>query len=119
MLPSADVAGTIRDLLHAQWAVTHVRIDNESHLHSHVSANAQTHFKVVLVSQDFEGMPRVKRHQAVYQQLQTLLDQGLHALALHLYSEREWAARRACAPSSPRCQGGSKQPQASAQEALV
>ena len=79
---------------------------NESHMHS-VPANSETHFKVVVVSPDFETLRLVQRHQRVYQTLQAELSGGVHALALHTFSPDEWAERQQVQPS-PQCMGGSK-----------
>ena len=84
-----------------------LQVDNESHMHS-VPPNSETHFKVTLVSPDFEGQMRVKRHQAIYKVLSEELAGEVHALALHLYSPEEWAASGQVAPESPNCLGGSK-----------
>lgn len=82
-------------------------VANESHQHS-VPANSETHFKVVLVSQRFEGLRKVARHQQVYAALAAQLAGPVHALALHTYTTAEWQARQEAAPESPECRGGSK-----------
>lgn len=82
-------------------------VENESHMHS-VPPNSETHFKVTLVSTDFEGQMKVKRHQAIYKVLADELAGEVHALALHLYSPEEWEATGQTAPASPNCMGGSK-----------
>jgi len=42
----------------------------------------------------FEGLNRVKKHQAVYKPLRDLLDANqIHALKINTYSLAEWAAR--------------------------
>lgn len=81
---------------------SHLVVENESHRHS-VPANSETHFKVTLVSEQFSGMRAVQRHQRVYSLLQEELNSGVHALALHLYTEEEWTGER---PDSPNCLGG-------------
>ncbi len=80
---------------------------NESHMHS-VPPNSETHFKVTLVSDAFEGKRKVQRHQAVYQLLSEELEGPVHALALHLYTQDEWQSRQQHSPDSPNCLGGSK-----------
>ncbi len=85
-----------------QW----LNVDNESHGHN-VAKNSETHFKVVLVSDAFDGVRKVARHQQVYSCLAAELDAGVHALALHLYTPAEWAEKGE-APTSPNCMGGSK-----------
>ena len=79
----------------------HLSVLDESHMHSR---GLQTHFKAVLVSQLFEGLNRVKRHQKVYATLGDLMSE-FHALALHTYTPEEWAKIDA-APASPTCAGG-------------
>ena len=85
----------------------YLAVENESHKHS-VPANSETHFKVTLVSAAFDGQGRVKRHQSIYGLLAEELSDGVHALALHLYTPAEWAESGQAAPDSPNCLGGSK-----------
>lgn len=81
----------------------HLEVHDESHMHAR---GTQTHYKAVIASERFEGLPLIRRHQAVYAALGDLMGQ-LHALALHTYTPDEWAAR-GDAPASPACRGGSK-----------
>lgn len=94
----------IRTKLLADLAPSHLEVINESHMHN-VPANSQTHFKVVAVSECFEGLRLVARHQRVYGVLSAELAGEVHALALHLYTPSEWLAK-AGAPASPNCMGG-------------
>lgn len=80
-------------------------VENESYRHN-VPPGSETHFKVTLVSEGFEGMTRVKRHQSVYGALASWLAGPVHALALHIYTAPEWAKSEG-APASPDCRGGS------------
>ncbi|WP_019556843.1 BolA family protein [Thiomicrorhabdus arctica] len=72
---------------------------NESHMHS--GPAPESHFKMTLVSEGFNGIGKVKRQQAVYRVLSDLMPQ-FHALALHTYSPEEWTIR-ATVPASPKC----------------
>lgn len=96
----------IEKRLGAEFAPEYVEVENESHQHS-VPAKSETHFRVVLVSGEFEGRPRVARHQQVYAVLAALLEGPVHALALHTYTPNEWEQRSAESPASPACLGGS------------
>ena len=78
---------------------------NESHQHN-VPAGSESHFKVTLVSAQWQGVRKVQRHQAVYAALAEELAGPVHALALHLFTPEEWMA--ATVPPSPQCLGGSK-----------
>ncbi|MFK0087822.1 BolA family protein [Pseudomonas sp. BJa5] len=84
-------------------APQHLEVLDESHMHSR---GQQTHYKAVLVSEQFEGLNSVKRHQKVYATLGELMGQ-FHALALHTYTPAEWQ-KVGVAPASPTCAGGSK-----------
>lgn len=85
----------------------YLAVENESHRHS-VPPNSETHFKVTLASSRFEGLLPVKRHQQVYAALAEELAGPVHALALHLYTPREWASRDGASPASPDCRGGGR-----------
>lgn len=97
----------IKASLEKAFDIDFILLENESHMHS-VPANSETHFKLVLVSSDFEGKRKVARHQAVYAEVSSLMEQGLHALALHLYSPSEWKEQGDKSLQSPNCMGGSK-----------
>lgn len=84
----------------------HFDLINESHMHS--GPATESHFKLIVVAEAFNGLSAVKRHQRLYAVLADELRDGVHALALHLYTPQEWAARQASAPDSPDCRGGSK-----------
>lgn len=85
----------------------YLQVVNESHQHS-VPPDSETHFKVVIVSEAFDGRRKVARHQQVYGALAPQLAGPVHALALHTYTPAEWRQRNGEAPQSPDCLGGSK-----------
>lgn len=87
----------------AALSPTHLEVLDESHMHSR---GLETHYKAVIASDAFEGLSAVRRHQAVYAAMGTLMG-GIHALALHTYTPAEWAAQGR-APDSPRCMGGGR-----------
>ena len=102
-----SVQREIERQLEQRLSPVYLDVVNESHQHS-VPANSETHFKVTLVSAQFEGLRQVARHQRVYAELAELLAGPVHALALHTYTGREWHDRQELAPTSPECRGGSK-----------
>ena len=81
-------------------------VENESHRHS--GPATESHFKLTVVAEAFVGLSRVKRHQAIYGLLDQQLQNGVHALALHLYEPEEWKSSGHAVPESPACRGGSK-----------
>lgn len=80
----------------------HLEVINESHQHN-VPKGSESHFKVVLVSDAFEGQSTVAQHRMVYSLLSDELQGEVHALALHTYTPSTW---NAASPQSPRCLGG-------------
>ena len=102
-----QVQQSIERKLQAALAPSHLEVVNESHMHS-VPPNSETHFKVVAVSEQFNDLRKVARHQQVYAALKEELAGPVHALALHTYAPEEWRQRQQQAPASPECLGGSK-----------
>jgi len=80
----------------------HLEVINESGNHN-VPPGSESHFKVVLVADEFGGQRLVSRHRRVNEVLAEELRNGVHALAIHTYTEDEWRARNGDAPMSPPC----------------
>lgn len=97
----------VEQLLKDHFSPLFAEIVNESHMHN-VPTGSESHFKVTLVSQAFDGLRLVKRHQEVYRILQPLMGSPIHALALHTYTASEWSERQG-SPDSPNCMGGGQQ----------
>ncbi|HEY3697933.1 MAG TPA: BolA/IbaG family iron-sulfur metabolism protein [Spongiibacteraceae bacterium] len=97
----------IETKLTAALPLAHIEVINESHMHS-VPPGSETHFKVVLVSSEFDDKRAVARHQLIYRVLADELAGSVHALALHTYTADEWQLRCRAAPNSPQCLGGGK-----------
>jgi BolA protein len=95
----------IEQKLRDQFAPLHLEVANESHMHD-VPEGSESHFRVVLVSPQFEGQALIKRHRAVNAALETELKGQIHALALHTMTPEEWFAKGGEAPESPPCLGG-------------
>lgn len=93
----------IENKLHAGMGLSHLIIENESHMHAGPATDS--HFKLVVVSEDFDGMRPVARHQLVYKLLADELAGPVHALALHLYTPEEWLGKGEVIPESPKCRG--------------
>lgn len=79
----------------------HMALLNESHMHA--GPATESHFKLVVVSDDFKGLSKVSRHKLVYRMLSAELAGPVHALALHLFTPTEWESEDV--PDSPLCAG--------------
>ena len=97
----------IENKLRAAFNPNYLQVENESFRHS-VPPDSESHFKIVMVAEAFQGQPLVARHQSVYNELAQELNSGVHALALHLHSVDEWQEKEQSIPDSPNCLGGSK-----------
>jgi len=62
-------------------------IENESHMHS--GPRTESHFKLYVVSSQFDEMSRVERQRAVNDLLSEEFEGGLHALSLRLKTKVE------------------------------
>lgn len=60
--------------------------------HLEVEGDGQ-HFFATIVSAEFEGASRVKRHQRVYQALGDRMRQQIHALSMKTLTPAEWASQ--------------------------
>lgn len=90
-----NVAATITQLLESAIKPMILEVVDDSAKHAgHAGARpeGQTHFTVVIVSDKFEGMPRVARHRMVYDALNPLFGEGLHALAITANTPTEIAS---------------------------
>ncbi|AXF74917.1 transcriptional regulator BolA [Erwinia tracheiphila] len=92
--------------LRTAFAPVHLDVQDESYRHN-VPAGAESHFKVVIVSDSFSNQRFLMRHRAIYGVLTDELAGSVHALALHTYTLKEWEALQDTVPASPNCRGTS------------
>ncbi|WP_434359204.1 transcriptional regulator BolA [Parasalinivibrio latis] len=97
----------IEEKLREAFKPAHLEVVNESFMHN-VPSGSESHFKVVIVSGAFDNQRLLTRHRAVNQVLSEELQNDIHALAMHTYTESEWNGLNGQAPVSPPCHGGSK-----------
>ena len=88
-------------------APAHLEVINESHMHN-VPPGSESHFKLVIVTASFEGLPRVRRHQQINGLLADELKGSIHALSMQTLTPDEWSKRNKEVITSPDCMGGSK-----------
>jgi stress-induced morphogen len=104
--PNVQVQQRIETKLRERLSPAVLEVVNESSMHS-VPPGSETHFKVVIVSNAFEGKLLVERHRLIYEALTEELRGGVHALTITSRTPDEWQKTSAVA-SSPPCLGGSK-----------
>ncbi len=97
----------IEKKLKQAFSPTYLKVINESGMHN-VPKGSESHFKVIVVSEKFEGERLLTRHRKINSCLSEELENNIHALAIHTYTECEWRVLQDAVPASPICQGGSK-----------
>ncbi|XP_072939932.1 bolA-like protein DDB_G0274169 [Epargyreus clarus] len=99
------VETSMREKLQKSLETSHLQIINESHMHN-VPEGSETHFKVVVVSNKFEGLPSLKRHRLVNDVLRDEIRSSVHALSIVAKTPDQWEASQKFVESSPNCMGG-------------
>lgn len=99
------VASEINDIVVQALAPIRLDVINESHMHN-VPEGSESHFKLVVVSDAFEGDTLIKRHRKINKLLSAQLENDIHALSMHTYTTGEWRERGGEVPDSPPCLGG-------------
>lgn len=85
----APVQNAIVDALNDRFVPAHLEVLNESGKHN-VPPGSETHFKVIVVSDAFDGCNLVKRHRLVNQALAQVLAGPVHALSVEAYTPSQW-----------------------------
>ena len=96
----SEIQDTIKKTLIKEFNPSVLKIVNESYMHS-VPKNAETHFKLVIVSDSFNNVNQVKRHQIIYKSLEDIMKQ-IHALSINSYDEAEYS-KNPIILDSPNC----------------
>lgn len=97
---------TIETQLDDKLTLSHLEVLNESSNHN-VPPGSESHFKVTVVAEEFEGLRLLARHRLINKILASELQQ-IHALALHTYTQSDWHDRHGDTPMSPPCLGGGR-----------
>ena len=71
----------VRDFIAAGLACEHLEIEGDGR-----------HFFATIVSAEFDGLPRVRRHQRVYAALGDRMREQIHALSMKTLTPHEFAA---------------------------
>lgn len=102
------VQRNITSLLTTELSPSHLVVENESSMHN-VPRGSETHFKVTIVSDAFQGQKLLARHRVVNKILAPQLAGPVHALSLVLKTPQEWSKVKpgsAALGRSPACRGG-------------
>lgn len=104
---TAPVESAVRAKLTAAFAPSHLDVINESYKHS-VPRGSESHFKVVVVSDKFEGVKLLARHRAVNGVLEAEIAGPIHAISITAKTPAQWEKAQHKSRDTPGCLGGSK-----------
>ncbi len=82
------IESTIKNLLIDKFNPSLLSITNESYMHN-VPEGSESHFKIVLVSDSFKDISKIKQHQKIYKVLGKLMN-SIHALSIYSFDEMEY-----------------------------
>jgi BolA family transcriptional regulator, general stress-responsive regulator len=80
-----NTKGTIINKLREAFSPESLDVSDESHLHEGHAGHrpgGETHFRVYIVSEAFQGKSRIERHRMINSTLDAELKGGVHALAI-------------------------------------
>ena len=98
------ISQSIQGKLSAKFSPHHLEIINESYMHN-VPRGSETHFKVLIVSEQFRDTKLIARHRMVNESLSEELQTGVHALSIVAKTPDQWAQGQTV-DKSPACRGG-------------
>ncbi len=92
----SDRAQAIEEALRDKLGAQHVEVIDQSALHAdHLGAQGGGgHFQLVVVSEQFRGLPPVASQRLVYGALGRLMEEEIHAISMRTITPEEWATRR-------------------------
>ena len=96
----SEIQDTIKETLIKDFNPSVLKLVNESYMHS-VPQDSETHYKLVIVSDFFMNISKVKRHQIIYKSLEDIMKQ-IHALSINSYDEAEYS-KNPIILDSPNC----------------
>ena len=100
-----SACNSIEEKLTIKLDPSHLEVIDESYLHN-VEPGKESHVRVVVVSEKFQDLNLVKRHQLIYKEVNMHLEGPVHALTLHTFTPSEWEEKNREANPSPDCLGG-------------
>ena len=83
-----SIENKIINTLNESLNISSLKIVNESYMHN-VPEDAESHFKIVIVSNDFSNLSQIQRHKLVYKHLGNIMD-DIHALSIQSFNEVEF-----------------------------
>ena len=87
-MSNGPIESQIVNTLKTSMDLYSLKIINESFMHN-VPEGSESHFKIVIVSEDFLNLTMIQRHKLVYKKLNNLMTK-IHALSIHAFDKDEF-----------------------------
>jgi BolA protein len=87
-MSTGQIESQIINTLSTSMNLSSLKIINESFMHN-VPKGSESHFKIVVVTNDFNNLSIIKRHKLIYKTLDNLMNK-IHALSIHAFNEEEF-----------------------------
>ena len=100
------VKARITTTLQSAFSPVFLDVVDESYKHA-VPVGTESHFKITVVSERFEGVKLLERHRLVNDALASEFAAGLHALSISAKAPSQWSDASKV-HTTPPCLGGSK-----------
>jgi BolA protein len=87
-MSTGPIESQIINTLSTSMNLSSLKITNESFMHN-VPKGSESHFKIIVVTNDFNNLSIIKRHKLIYKTLDNLMNK-IHALSIHAFNEEEF-----------------------------
>ena len=99
-MSNGPIESQIINTLSSSMNLSSFKIINESFMHN-VPKGSESHFKIVVVTNDFNNLSIIQRHKLIYKSLDRLMNK-IHALSIHAFNEDEFKSNPVIL-DSPEC----------------
>ena len=83
----------IKSLITKNLKIQSISIDDLSYQHKSHNHNGGGHFKINIISDDFENVLLIDRHKKVYTILKDMIQNEIHAVSLNLLTVKEYSKK--------------------------
>jgi BolA protein len=96
----------IEETLKEAFSPLFLDVINESDGHN-VPKGSESHFKVIIVSDNFVNKSRIQRHKMIYSAAASEVEK-VHAFSVSAFDASEWSVKQGNVTQSPPCLGGGR-----------
>ena len=83
----------IKNLLESNLTIHSISIDDLSHKHKKHINEGGGHYKINIISNDFEDVSLLDRHKKIYIILKDMIKKEIHAVSLNLLTIKEYSEK--------------------------